>query len=463
MTLGQGAALVVVGALALLVLAWIALAVVGWIRRARRPEARTILIVGVGGGGSNAVDRMVEARIRGVSFTAINTDAQALRRSSASKRIRIGDAITHGLGAGGDPEVGQQAAEDDRERLVDAVAGVDLVFVAAGLGGGTGSGATPVVAAAAREGGALTVAVATKPFEWEGVERQRIADAAAERLAGTVDALIVVPNDRVGEVMAADASLVDAFRAVDDVLLWATRGIIGLTTTSGLVNVDFADIRSVLSNAGPTLIGVGRASGQDRALEAARQAVAGPLLEASIQGATRVLFNVVGPPDIRFDEVQRAAEEIRLHAHPEANVIFGTTIDPRLDTDIVITVIAAGLEERRTAARPTAAAPAVPAEATPGRPMEIPVTASRGQPRPRTTGRDASLQSAAGPAPAKAASRRGRVGANGAPEEPSRSSSPPDSPAPPSGAAAASADADDLDIPSFIRRRQQASGSHRQD
>jgi cell division protein FtsZ len=343
MTLGQGVALVVVGALALLLLVRIVLAILGWSRHARRPEARTILIVGVGGGGSNAVDRMVRARIRGVSFAAINTDAQALRRSSASKRLRIGDAITHGLGAGGDPQVGQQAAEEDRKRLVDAVARADLVFLTAGLGGGTGSGATPVVAAAAREAGALTVAVATKPFAWEGVERQRIADAAADRLSGTVDALIVVPNDRVGEVMPADASLVDAFRAVDDVLLWAARGIISLTTTPGLVNVDFADIRSVLQNAGPTLIGVGRESGQDRALEAARQAVAGSLLEASIQGATRVLFNVVGPPDLRFEEVQRAAEEIRSHAHPEANVIFGATIDPRLDTDVVITVIAAGL------------------------------------------------------------------------------------------------------------------------
>jgi cell division protein FtsZ len=463
MTLGQGATIVAVAALALLLVVRIALAVRNWIRHARHPEARKILVVGVGGGGSNAVDRMVRARIRGVSFAAINTDAQALRRSSAPKRIRIGDSVTHGLGSGGDPEVGQKAAEEDRARLVNAVARADLVFVTAGLGGGTGSGAAPVVAAAAREGGALTIAVATKPFGWEGVERRRIADAAADRLAGTVDALIIVPNDRVGEVVAADASLVDAFRAVDDVLLWAARGIIGLTTTPGLVNVDFADIRSVLLNAGPTHIGVGRGGGQDRAIEAAREAVAGSLLEATIQGATRILFNLAGPPDLRFDEVRRAAEEIRAHADPEANVIFGATIDPRLDTDVVITVIAAGLEERRVAERPAADAPPAPARAALGPPAEAAATGSSNGARSRVAGRDTPLRTVTVPAPAKAASTRGRARATDAAEQPSPSSGAPGSPAVSGGAEATDADADDLDIPSFIRRRQQAAASQPQE
>ncbi len=308
----------------------IAMAVPGWVQRARRPETRAIRVVGVGGGGSNAVDRMVGSRIRAVSFVACNTDAQALRRSTAATKLRIGDAITRGLGSGGDPEVGRRAAEEDKDRIARAVTGADLVFVTAGLGGGTGSGAAPIVAASAREHGALTIAVVTKPFGFEGTQRRRIAEAAAAELAGSVDALIIVPNDRVSDVLADDATVIDAFHVVDDVLLQAVQGIIDLITAPGLINLDFADIRSVMQDAGPALIGLGRGTGEHRALDAARQAVSSPLLEASIDGAHGILFNVSGPADLRLSEVRQAADTIRERADPDANIIFGASFSDSL-------------------------------------------------------------------------------------------------------------------------------------
>ena len=325
----------------------------GWIRRTRRPETRAIRVIGVGGGGSNAVDRMVAAKIPGVSFVACNTDAQALRRSSAGMKVRIGEAITGGLGSGGDPEVGRRAAEEDEAKIARSVTGADLVFITAGLGGGTGSGAAPIVGANARLQGALTIAVVTKPFAFEGVHRRRIADAAEAELAASVDAIITIPNARIGDVVADDTSMLDAFRMVDDVLLEAVRGIIDLLSGSGLINLDFADVRSVMNDAGPVLIGIGRGIGENRAIDAARQAVASPLLEASIDGAREILFNVSGPADLRLREVRVAADEIRASADTDANVIFGASLSRPADEEVVITLIATGMAWPKGADVPT--------------------------------------------------------------------------------------------------------------
>lgn len=354
--LGEILVIVIVAGFVVLLFLRMLITVPGWILRVRRPEARAIRVVGVGGGGSNAVDRMVGARIRAVSFVACNTDAQALRRSSAETKIRIGDAITGGLGSGGNPEIGRQAAEADEERIARVVAGADLVFVTAGLGGGTGSGAAPIVAASARHHGALTIAVVTKPFGFEGSQRKRIADIAAGELAANADALIVVPNDRIGDVLAEDASMIDAFRVVDDVLLQAVQGIIDLIAAPGLINLDFADIRSVMKDAGPALIGLGRGTGEHRAIDAARQAIASPLLEASIEGARGILFNVSGPADLRLREVRQAADEIRERADVDANVIFGASFSESLGEDVLITLIATGLNERELLQTPAAVA-----------------------------------------------------------------------------------------------------------
>jgi cell division protein FtsZ len=335
--------------LAGLLVARILLGLPGWIRRGRRPEARSILVVGVGGGGGNAVDRMADAGIPGVGFVVCNTDAQALRQSLAGTRIRIGDAVTHGLGSGGDPDVGRKAAEEDAEKIARALAGADLVFVTAGLGGGTGSGAAPIVAAKAREQGALTIAVVTKPFDFEGMQRSEIADDAAANLLTEVDALITVANDRVGEVIPEEASALDAFRVVDDVLHQAVQGIVDLLTAPGLINLDFADVRSIMRDAGPALIGLGRGSGQDRAVEAARQAISSPLLEANIEGARGILFHVAGPADLQLREVRRAADEIRARADSRANVIFGASVSDVPEGEVLVTLIATGLDGRRAA------------------------------------------------------------------------------------------------------------------
>jgi cell division protein FtsZ len=341
--------------IALLLILRIVAAATAWVRHTRTPEARAIRVIGVGGGGGNAVDRMVAARVRGVGFVACNTDAQALRRSLATTRIRIGNAITGGLGSGGDPEIGRRAAEEDRERISRAVAGADLVFVTAGLGGGTGSGAAPIVAAAAKERGALTIGVVTKPFEFEGSQRERIAETAAAELATTVDALIVIPNERVSDVLPEDTTMIEAFAAVDDVLLHAVKGIIDLITAPGMINLDFADIRAVMQDAGHALIGLGHGSGEQRAADAARQAVTSPLLEASIDGARGILFNIAGPADLGLREVRAAAEEIRKHADADANVIFGTSLGRSRGDEVLITLIATGLADRAGRPRPARA------------------------------------------------------------------------------------------------------------
>jgi len=348
---GEAVAVIILGLAALLSLRLL-IAVPGWVRRTRKPEARAIRVVGVGGGGSNAVDRMVKAGIRAASFVVCNTDAQALRRSTAETKIRIGDAITGGLGSGGEPEIGRRAAEEDESKIAHAVAGADLVFVTAGLGGGTGSGAAPIVAANARSQGALTIAVVTKPFAFEGSHRKRIAEIAAAELQANVDALIVVPNDRVAEVLADDVSMIDAFGVVDDVLLQAVQGIIDLITAPGLINLDFADIRSVMKDAGPALIGLGRGTGENRAADAARQAISSPLLEADIEGARGILFNVSGPADLRLREVREAADAIRERADPDANVIFGASFSDARGEDVLITLIATGLSTHALAVAP---------------------------------------------------------------------------------------------------------------
>ncbi len=335
--------------LAGLVVARVAVSIPGLFRRGRHPETRGILVVGVGGGGGNAVDRMVDAGIPGVEFVVCNTDAQALRQSLAPTRIRIGDAITHGLGSGGDPDVGRKSAEEDAEKIGRALASADLVFVTAGLGGGTGSGAAPIVAAKAREQGALTIAVVTKPFDFEGAQRREIADEASARLASEVDALITVSNDRVSEVVQEDASALEAFSVVDGVLLRAVQGIVDLLTAPGLINLDFADVRAIMRDAGPALIGLGRGTGEDRAVDAARQAISSPLLEASIQGARGILFHVSGPADLKLREVRRAADEIRSTADSRANVIFGASVGDVAEGEVMITLIATGLDGHRAA------------------------------------------------------------------------------------------------------------------
>lgn len=316
-----------------------------------------IRVIGVGGGGSNAVNRMIRAEMMGVEFIACNTDAQALLQSDAPHKIRIGDKVTRGLGAGGDPGIGGKAAEEDRDKIADALADSDMVFITAGLGGGTGSGAAPVVAEIAKEQGALTIGVVTKPFAFEGSRRKLVAEKAAEELKAKVDTLITIPNDRLRDVVQKNTTIVDAFRVVDDVLRQGVAGISDIITVPGLINLDFADVRTIMKDAGSALMGIGRASGDNRALDAARQAVASPLLEINISGAQGILFNICGSSNLTLWEVTEAAEEIRAAADPEANIIFGTSFNERLGDEVMITVIATGFDGRRTreASRTTSA------------------------------------------------------------------------------------------------------------
>ena len=306
-----------------------------------------IRVIGVGGGGSNAVNRMIRAEMMGVEFIACNTDAQALLQSDAPHKIRIGDKITKGLGAGGDSTIGSRSAEEDRDKIADALVDSDMVFITAGLGGGTGSGAAPVVAEIAKEQGALTIGVVTKPFGFEGNRRKLIAEKAAEELKSKVDTLITIPNDRLRDVVQKNTSILDAFRVVDDVLRQGVQGISDIITVPGLINLDFADVRTIMREAGSALMGIGRASGENRAVEAARQAVASPLLEVNIAGAQGILYNITGGPSLSLWEVQEAAEEIRAAADPEANIIFGASFNERLGEDVMITVIATGFDGRR--------------------------------------------------------------------------------------------------------------------
>ena len=304
-----------------------------------------IKVVGVGGGGVNAVNRMIEVGLKGVEFIAVNTDAQALLMSDAETKLDIGRDLTHGLGAGADPAVGRQAAEDHIDEITEALEGADMVFVTAGEGGGTGPGAAPVVAKIARTAGALTVGVVTRPFSFEGNRRASLADAGVEKLREEVDTLIVIPNDRLLQISDANISVLEAFRAADQVLLSGVQGITELITTPGLINVDFNDVKSVMKDAGSALMGIGSATGEDRALRAVESAISSPLLEASIDGAHGVLMFFQGGSDLGLQEIYQSSLLVREAAHPEANIIFGSVIDDSLGDEIRVTVIAAGFDE----------------------------------------------------------------------------------------------------------------------
>ncbi len=306
-----------------------------------------IKVVGVGGGGSNAVNRMIRAELMGVEFIAVNTDAQALLLSDAPHKIRIGDKVTKGLGAGADPSIGRKAAEDDSEKLYEALKEADMIFVTAGMGGGTGTGAAPILAEIAKDIGALTVAVVTKPFSFEGAKRKMIAENGINDLVDKVDTLITIPNDRLLQVVEKRTSMVDAFRIVDDVLRQGVQGISDLITVPGLINLDFADVKTIMTSAGSALMGIGNGSGEARAADAARQAIMSPLLEQSIDGARGVLFTITGGPDLALFEVNEAAEIIHAAADPEANIIFGAVIDDRMGQDVKISVIATGFDQTR--------------------------------------------------------------------------------------------------------------------
>jgi cell division protein FtsZ len=329
-----------------------------------------IKVVGVGGGGTNAVNRMVDAGLKGVEFIAVNTDAQALLMCDADVKIHIGGKITRGLGAGANPEVGRQAAEESRDELREALKGADMVFVTAGKGGGTGTGAAPVIAELARELGALTVGVVTKPFSFEGKKRASQAEAGIEALSKKVDTLIIIPNDRLLQVVEKRTSIIDAFKVADDVLRQGVQGITDLITVPGLINLDFADVRTIIRNAGSALMGIGVASGETRGVDAARAAISSPLLESSIEGATGLLLNITGGRDMGLFEVNEAAEVISGAADPEANVIFGAVIDESLGDEMRVTVIATGFDRRLARRARAASAEARPVPASTEEPVE---------------------------------------------------------------------------------------------
>ncbi|MFM1818866.1 MAG: cell division protein FtsZ [Actinomycetota bacterium] len=303
-----------------------------------------IKVVGIGGGGVNAINRMIEQGLKGVEFVAINTDAQALLMSDADVKLDIGRDSTRGLGAGADPEVGRKAAEDHHEEIEEVLRGADMVFVTAGEGGGTGTGGAPIVAKIARDLGALTIGVVTRPFSFEGKRRTAQAEAGVEAIRNEVDTLIVIPNDRLLEIADNGVSVIDAFRHADSVLLQGVSGITDLITTPGLINLDYADVRSVMKDAGSALMGVGIARGADRAIEATRQAISSPLLEASIEGARGVLISIAGASDLGLFEINEAARMVQNAVHPEASIIFGTVIDDTQGDQVKVTVIAAGFD-----------------------------------------------------------------------------------------------------------------------
>ncbi|MEO6958324.1 MAG: cell division protein FtsZ [Antricoccus sp.] len=335
-----------------------------------------IKVVGVGGGGVNAVNRMIEVGLKGVEFIAINTDAQALLMSDADVKLDVGREATKGLGAGANPEVGRQAAEDHREEIEEVLKGSDMVFVTAGEGGGTGTGGAPVVASIARKLGALTIGVVTRPFTFEGKRRSTQAEAGIQELRNECDTLIVIPNERLLQLGDRNISMMDAFRLADQVLLSGVQGITDLITTPGLINLDFADVKSVMSGAGSALMGIGSARGENRAISAAQQAIASPLLEASMDGAQGVILSMSGGSDLGLFEVNEAATIISDAAHPDANIIFGAVIDDALGDEVRITVIAAGFDDTVTAAQQrrgsgqiasASASPSLPASAAASR------------------------------------------------------------------------------------------------
>lgn len=352
-----------------------------------------IRVVGVGGGGGNALESMITgAQIQGVDFIAVNTDAQALLLNHAGTKVQIGEKLTKGLGSGGDPEMGRQAAEESVEKLKDILNGSDMVFLAAGMGGGTGTGAVPVIAKVAKELGALTIAVVTKPFTFEGTRRMVNAEDGIENLRDKVDTLIVIPNQRILDVVDKKVSLLEAFRVADSVLSQGVQGISDLITLPGLINVDFADVRSIMTNAGSALMGIGTGQGDNRAQTAARSAVSSPLLEISMEGARGVLFNITGGADLSMSEVDEAAKIIAEAADPDANIIFGTTIDENMKDQIKITVIATGFDPMKVQMQ--SFMPGHMARPLPQQPVS--------QPKPQPVQQQPAQQTPASPPPAQA-------------------------------------------------------------
>ncbi|HEY8789866.1 MAG TPA: cell division protein FtsZ [Actinopolymorphaceae bacterium] len=385
-----------------------------------------IKVAGIGGGGVNAVNRMIETGLKGVEFIAINTDSQALLMSDADVKLDIGRDLTRGLGAGADPDVGRHAAEDHSEEIEEVLKGADMVFVTAGEGGGTGTGGAPIVARIARSLGALTIGVVTRPFSFEGRRRANQAEEGIDSLREEVDTLIVIPNDRLLSISDRSVSVLDAFKQADQVLLQGVSGITDLITTPGLINVDFADVKAVMSNAGSALMGIGSARAEDRAVAAAEMAVNSPLLEASIEGAHGVLLSIAGGSDLGLFEINEAAQVISEQAHPDANIIFGAVIDDSLGDEVRVTVIAAGFDggmprRREQAMRPQSSAATRAATAAP---FAQPITPTPGAERP------------APPAPEPT------------PPAPAPSATPP---APAASRRPAARPDDDLDVPDFLK------------
>jgi cell division protein FtsZ len=403
-----------------------------------------VKIIGVGGGGTNAVNRMVETGVQGVEFVAVNTDNQALQMSLAMRKISIGGRSGKGLGAGGDPQQGERAAEISRDALTDMVEGADMVFLTAGLGGGTGTGAAPIIADIARRARALTVAIVTLPFSFEGFQRRKSAEEGLARLRGNVDALIVIPNDRLLLLGDRQMSVIEAFRLADDVLRHGVQGISDLVTMTGLINLDFADVKAVMQNAGTALMAVGEAHGDGRAVAAAKAAISSPLLDVSIEGARGVLLNVSGGPDLTLAEVTEAAETIQAAVDPDANIFFGAVIHPRVQDEVRVTVIATGLQEGSRAQPPGRRAPAAESPPPPAPPPvrerardpEPPPRPRFSTPEPappRERDRDAELDRPRRPAPTEWERGRPR-------SEPRPAASPNEG------------GDDDWDVPTFLRR-----------
>jgi len=356
-----------------------------------------IKVIGVGGGGNNAINRMIEDGLKGVEFVSVNTDKQALFLSKASMKIQIGEKLTRGLGAGSDPEVGGKAAEESREEIAEAIKGSDMVFVTAGMGGGTGTGAAPIVASVAREMGILTVGVVTKPFTFEGRKRMVQAERGIQQLKENVDTLVIIPNDRLLQVIQKNTSMVEAFKMADDILRQGVQSISDLIAVPGLVNLDFADVKTIMYNTGIAHMGIGRASGENRAEEAAKQAIHSPLLETSIEGARGVLLNITGGADLGLLEVNAAAELVQKAADPEANIIFGAVINEDLKDEILITVVATGFDRTIGASGinlniPIQKKPELPSffgnKTTTSTPVSTPTPAPTHTPAPTTTTQD---------------------------------------------------------------------------
>lgn len=456
-----------------------------------KPEIETfakIKVVGVGGSGGSSTNRMIASKIRGVEFIAMNTDVQALHYSQAQHKLHVGKSVTRGLGAGMDPEMGLKAAEEAQNEIREMLKGADMVFITCGLGGGTGSGASPFIASVAKELGALTVAVVTRPFGFEGAQRKAIADAAYEKLASQVDTIITIPNDRILQIIDRKTSLVDAFEMVDDVLRQGVQGISELITVPGLINVDFADVRSIMANRGSALMGIGHGHGDNRAADAAKSAIASPLLEVSIDGAKGILFTITGGSNLGMYEVSEAAKVITQSADPQARVIFGAIIDESLKDEIKVTVIATGFDARPAAPKPKiafasgsnlstpAARPAAPMSPPPeplervsfqaptrpvaappvSQPMSVPVQTAppsygtMEQPEEEQVVRRA-------PAPQPAARQPHVAPPQYAPMQAARPVAPPPAPIKPSvptpSPSAGSSEEEDLEIPAFIRKK----------